>query len=67
LGTLPLTEWYYTPGFTVNEQAQHSKFGPPKPDNILINGTHVNADGGGSYYKMTVKKVSACFMILETI
>ncbi|KAF2654402.1 multicopper oxidase [Lophiostoma macrostomum CBS 122681] len=56
LGTLPLNEWYYIPGFTANEQAQHSKFGPPKPDNILVNGTHVNADGGGSYYKMTVKK-----------
>jgi hypothetical protein len=46
---------YYTPAFTLNEVAQHS--GPPKPDNLLVNGTHVNANGGGSYAKMNVVKV----------
>ncbi|KAF2255604.1 multicopper oxidase [Trematosphaeria pertusa] len=56
LGTLPITEWYSLPGFTLNEQAQHSQVGPPKPDNILVNGTHVNANGGGSYFTMKVKK-----------
>jgi hypothetical protein len=54
---LPLSEWYYKPGFELSEQAQHSQRGPPKPDNILVNGTHVNAKGGGSYFKMKVKKV----------
>ena len=57
LGTLPLSEWYYKPGFELNEQAQHSQRGPPVPDNILVNGTHVNANGGGSYFKMKVTKV----------
>jgi len=54
---LPLSEWYYKPGFELSEQAQFSQRGPPKPDNILVNGTHVNANGGGSYFKMKVKKV----------
>jgi FtsP/CotA-like multicopper oxidase with cupredoxin domain len=56
LGVLPLTDYYKTPAFTLNEVAQHSTRGPPSPDNILVNGTHVNAQGGGSYAKMTVTK-----------
>ncbi|KAH7080372.1 Cupredoxin [Paraphoma chrysanthemicola] len=56
LGALPLTDWYYTPAFTLNEVAQHSLTGPPLPDNILVNGTHVNRNGGGSYAKMNVVK-----------
>ncbi|KAF2869685.1 Cupredoxin [Massariosphaeria phaeospora] len=56
LGTLPITDWYYKPGFEINEQAQHSRTGPPLPDNILVNGTHKNKDGAGSYFKMTVTK-----------
>jgi FtsP/CotA-like multicopper oxidase with cupredoxin domain len=61
LGTLPLTDWYYQPAFELNEQAQHSQTGPPEPDNILVNGTHKNANGGGSYFKMTVTKVCNAF------
>jgi FtsP/CotA-like multicopper oxidase with cupredoxin domain len=57
LGALPITDWYYTPVWTLNEVAQHSTRGPPVPDNILVNGTHANAKGGGSYAKMTVTKV----------
>lgn len=56
LGTLPITDYYYTPGFELNEQAQHSQRGPPEPDNVLVNGTHKNANGGGSYYKINVTK-----------
>lgn len=56
LGVLPITDWYYTPVFTLNEVAQHSTTGPPRADNILINGTHINKDGGGSYAKMSVVK-----------
>ncbi|KZM18436.1 laccase, multicopper oxidase, benzenediol:oxygen oxidorectuctase [Ascochyta rabiei] len=56
LGVLPLTDYYYTPAFTLNEVAQHSTRGPPAPNNILVNGTHVNASGGGKYAKMTVTK-----------
>ena len=64
LGTLPLTDWYYTPGFMINDIAMHSRRGPPPvPDNILVNGTHVNANGGGQYFKMSIKQVFS----LETI
>ncbi|KAJ4991265.1 multicopper oxidase [Stagonosporopsis vannaccii] len=56
LGVFPITDYYYTPAFTLNEVAQHSQRGPPLPDNILVNGTHINANGGGSYAKMTVTK-----------
>ncbi|KAL1593552.1 laccase, multicopper oxidase, benzenediol:oxygen oxidorectuctase [Nothophoma quercina] len=56
LGVLPITDYYYTPAFTLNEIAQHSATGPPLPQNILVNGTHVNAQGGGKYAKMTVTK-----------
>lgn len=56
LGVLPITDYYYTPAFTLNEIAQHSATGPPLPQNILVNGTHINAQGGGKYAKMTVTK-----------
>jgi FtsP/CotA-like multicopper oxidase with cupredoxin domain len=57
LGTLPITDWYYTPAFTLNEVAQHSTRGPPTPDNILVNGTHINAkNDNGAYAKMNVVK-----------
>lgn len=56
LGVLPITDYYYTPAFTLNEVAQHSQVGPPLPDNILVNGTHKSPNGGGKYAKMTVTK-----------
>ena len=40
----------------LNERAQHSFTGPPTVDNILVNGTMENANGGGIYFKMTVVK-----------
>lgn len=55
LGVLPLTDYYYTEAFTLNEVAQHAQRGPPSPNNILVNGTHVSASGG-KYAKMTVTK-----------
>ncbi|KAJ4362767.1 laccase, multicopper oxidase, benzenediol:oxygen oxidorectuctase [Ascochyta clinopodiicola] len=56
LGVLPITDYYYTPAFTLFELAQRVRGGPPIPSNILVNGTHVNASGGGKYAKMTVTK-----------
>ncbi|KAF2131518.1 multicopper oxidase [Dothidotthia symphoricarpi CBS 119687] len=56
LGVLPITDWYYPPVFTLNEVAQHSVRGPPPADNLLVNGTHINRNGGGNYAKMTVTK-----------
>ena len=56
LGVLPITDWYYRHLFELNEQAQHSTTGPPAANNILVNGTHVNANGRGSYAKIKVTK-----------
>ncbi|KAH6860803.1 multicopper oxidase-domain-containing protein [Alternaria rosae] len=57
LGTLPITDWYYVPAFTLNEVAQHSQRGPPSPDNILVNGTHINAaNDNGQYARINVVK-----------
>jgi FtsP/CotA-like multicopper oxidase with cupredoxin domain len=57
LGALPITDWYYTPAFTLNEIAQHSVRGPPLADNILVNGTHINAkNNNGQYARMNVVK-----------
>ncbi|KAF2002818.1 multicopper oxidase [Amniculicola lignicola CBS 123094] len=56
LGTLPLTDWTYKTAFELNERAQHSTTGPPTADNILVNGKHINAAGGGSYHKINVVK-----------
>ena len=57
LGTLPITDWYYVPAFTLNEVAQHSQRGPPSPDNILVNGTHINAaNDNGKYARINVVK-----------
>lgn len=66
LGALPITDWFYTPVFTLNEVAQHSLTGPPAADNILVNGTHKNPNGGGSYAKMTVKSVCICSVFFGT-
>jgi FtsP/CotA-like multicopper oxidase with cupredoxin domain len=61
LGALPITDWYYTPALTLNENAQRG--GPPPIDNILVNGTHINANKGGKYAKMTVVKVCCTFPV----
>lgn len=57
LGVLPITDWYYTPAFTLNEVAQHSRTGPPTADNILVNGTHINSlNDNGQYARINVVK-----------
>jgi FtsP/CotA-like multicopper oxidase with cupredoxin domain len=56
LGALPITDWYYVPAFTINEQAQDRGF-PPPPSNILVNGTHINsANNDGKYARINVVK-----------
>lgn len=56
LGALPITDWFYRPAFELNLVALRSNRGPPRANNILVNGTMVNANGGGSYNKITVTK-----------
>jgi FtsP/CotA-like multicopper oxidase with cupredoxin domain len=45
LGTLPITDWFQKPIFTVNAAALHAA-GPPTADSILINGTGISNSGG---------------------
>ncbi|EEH22972.2 hypothetical protein PABG_05183 [Paracoccidioides brasiliensis Pb03] len=51
LGTMPIQDWYYRTAW------QNALIGiPPIAENGLINGTMVNAKGGGRYHKNTIKK-----------
>jgi hypothetical protein len=55
LGVFPITDWYYRGA----DEIQHSLIPPPgaapPSDNVLFNGKHVNANGGGSYYRVKLK------------
>ncbi|KAK5118803.1 hypothetical protein LTR62_000012 [Meristemomyces frigidus] len=58
LGPYVINEWYYQTALAVNSIAfQNLQAGgpPPNADNVLINGTNKNANGGGSYNKVSVK------------
>src|ERR1700761_1960802 len=58
LGTYPITDWFSSmTAFQFLERANVSLQkgqAPPPGDNILINGTNKNAQGGGSYSKVTL-------------
>ncbi|KAF2033923.1 hypothetical protein EK21DRAFT_97740 [Setomelanomma holmii] len=45
LGTLPITDWFHAPVFTVNAASLHAT-GPPTADNVLINGSMTSSAGG---------------------
>ncbi|KAK3356546.1 laccase, partial [Lasiosphaeria hispida] len=55
LGVFPITDWYYGAA----DEIQHSLIPPPgaapPSQNVLFNGSHVNAQGGGSYYRVKLK------------
>jgi len=56
LGTYTLQDWYYITAFQAGARAFNGGLGgaPPTGDNILINGTNKNAQGGGAYNKVTL-------------
>ncbi|ORY01053.1 laccase precursor [Clohesyomyces aquaticus] len=56
LGTYTLSDWYYITAFQAGARAFNFGLGGPPPtgDNILINGTNKNAQGGGAYSKVTL-------------
>jgi FtsP/CotA-like multicopper oxidase with cupredoxin domain len=58
LGVYPITDWYSsTTVFEFNQRANISLQqgrGPPPGENILINGTSQNAQGGGQYDQVTL-------------
>lgn len=57
LGTYPITDWFYTPVFTVAPLVQAGIIRPPPADNVLINGTNVNlVNGTGNYARTTLTK-----------
>ncbi|KAF2460474.1 laccase [Lineolata rhizophorae] len=52
LGTYFISDWYYDTAFQVEDQAAdnlQNRAPAPPGDNILINGTNKNPDGGGAY------------------
>jgi FtsP/CotA-like multicopper oxidase with cupredoxin domain len=62
LGPLSISDWYYEPAdeLLLRVMDPSNPFipglpgSPPASDNILFNGKHVNAKGGGSYQKVTL-------------
>ncbi|KAF2765840.1 putative multicopper oxidase, type 1 [Teratosphaeria nubilosa] len=58
LGTYLLTDWYYQTAWAIDNltsQNLQENQPPPPGDNILINGTNKNADGGGEYNQVTIQ------------
>ncbi|KAK3367792.1 laccase [Podospora didyma] len=55
LGVFPITDWYYTPADVIQHSLIPTGGPPPDSDNILFNGKHVNANGGGSYQRVKLK------------
>ncbi|KAF2841786.1 multicopper oxidase [Patellaria atrata CBS 101060] len=53
LGPYVMTDWFYTPFFTVDAAAAHAA-GPPTGDTVLLNGKMVSSSGG-SYEKTVLK------------
>ncbi|KAJ9654059.1 laccase, multicopper oxidase, benzenediol:oxygen oxidorectuctase [Neophaeococcomyces mojaviensis] len=57
LGVMPVTDWYYSSAFGIVSQLSVGAIrGPPPADNVLINGTNVNATSGGAYHRNTIQK-----------
>ncbi|EMC98300.1 hypothetical protein BAUCODRAFT_42685, partial [Baudoinia panamericana UAMH 10762] len=59
LGPYVLNEWYYKTAYQMEAIVSNNlQVGrpPPNADNILINGTNKNANGGGTYNQVFIKK-----------
>lgn len=59
LGTYTVTDWFYNSAFVeslITDQNLQNQGGPPPGDNILVNGTNKNTNGGGAYNKVSVVK-----------
>lgn len=56
LGPYTMMDWYYITAFQAGARAFNFGLGgaPPTGDNILINGTNKNAQGGGAYNRVTL-------------
>jgi FtsP/CotA-like multicopper oxidase with cupredoxin domain len=59
LGPYMVTDWYYRTAYQIDsltQQALQNRGPGPGGDNILINGTNKNKNGGGKYNAVTIKK-----------
>ena len=63
LGSYTVTDWFYQSAFVESIAASNNlqqpvgpAQAPPAGDNILINGTNKNANGGGAYGKVSIVK-----------
>ena len=56
LGIMMVQDWYYRTAFQNAISSQTPGVGIPVADNGLINGTMVNAQGGGQYYTTTLQR-----------
>jgi len=59
LGVFPIADWYYKSIFEINLEAKANLqrgAPPPPPDNLLLNGTNKNINGGGEYTRIQVQK-----------
>ncbi|KAK5706208.1 laccase, multicopper oxidase, benzenediol:oxygen oxidorectuctase [Elasticomyces elasticus] len=57
LGPYVLSDWYYRTAYQINSLASINLAAggpPPNADNILINGTNKNKNGGGSYNQVKI-------------
>lgn len=52
LGTYTISDWYYP---TAYQAARRAFIAPQSGDNIIINGTNKNANGGGRYSNVTLE------------
>lgn len=59
LGSYTVTDWFYESAFVESITAINNlqiRSAPPPGDNILVNGTNKNKDGGGAYDKVSIVK-----------
>ena len=55
LGVFPITDWYYGAADEIQRSLIPPPGAAPPSDNVLFNGSHVNSNGGGSYYRVKLK------------
>jgi FtsP/CotA-like multicopper oxidase with cupredoxin domain len=58
LGPYVLQDWYYITAYQAGARAFNGGLGGPPPtgDNILINGTNKNDNGGGNYNRVSITR-----------
>lgn len=58
LGTYIVNDWYYQTAYQIEDAAEanlQKGSGPPPANNIIVNGTNQNANGGGKYGQVNIQ------------